>query len=136
MTQNTTAQFQNEEVMKRYARIPVMGIPKDFPKGLIYLCTPTNGDLSKNYLDFFRWSSIAEDEGYLAVSPLLCVPQFVEKHDSSMLFLSELLNQKLIESCNRFWLCGDITGKAMQAEIDHAVSKHIPIDNMNKEVDL
>ena len=136
MTQSTTAQFQNKEVMKRYARIPFMDVPKDFPKGLIYLCTPTNGDLRQNYLDFFRWSSIAEDEGYIAVSPLLCVPQFVEQYDPSLLRLSQLLNKRLVESCDRFWLCGDITGKAMQAEIDHAVSKNIPIDNINKEVDI
>ena len=132
MKEMTAQHFRKKEEKSAYEDPTADTVLNLIPLPLLYLCIPYHGDLDQYYRETLRWYSMAEDEGFIPISPLFCIPQLVEKHAPGLQKISKALNYDLLRICKKAWLCGNIENEAMGSEVSQAIRLHIPVDHLSE----
>ena len=128
MNPKTASQFQKRDSGRAYADPTAQAVLDQIPPSMLYLCTPLRGDFWQSFQEMMTWYKKAEDDGYLPVSPLLCIPQLVQAYRPDLQRYSGRLNYDIIKDCQRAWVCGDIPDEDVRSEVNNAIRRHIPVD--------
>ncbi len=100
-----------------------MGIRnKDSP--VVYICSKFRGDVAHNLAMAKRYSRFAADCGCVPLTPHLWLPQFLSEETERKLAMH--MDLRLLDRCDKLWVCGDEISEGMAMEIAYAEDAGIP----------
>jgi hypothetical protein len=92
---------------------------------LVYICSPYSGDVAENTEKARRYSRFAVDKGAIPIAPHLLLPQYM--HEETERDLAMFMDMVILSKCAELWVFGSRISAGMQAEIDRAKRKNIPV---------
>ena len=87
---------------------------------IVYICSPSAGDVSKNVENARRYSRFAVDSGCIPIAPHLLFPQFMNDENPKERQLGLFFGMVLLSKCAEVWVFGDRISPGMDAEIKRA----------------
>lgn len=95
---------------------------------LVYICSPYSvGDVLQNIDNAQMYSRKAALTGLTPIAPHLLFTQFLDDSDDRERDIGLKCGLSLIGKCTAVWVFGDNITTGMQAEIDKAKKKRVPI---------
>ena len=108
-------------------------------KRFVYICSPLRGNYEKNTENartFCRVAAKYSEVGVIPIAPHLYFPQFLNDGNPDERELGIESGLALLEMCEELWVFGlDAPSAGMQAEIEHAKERGIPILDGHKILD-
>lgn len=99
----------------------------------IYVASPYAGDVKKN-IDFAkRACRYVMEQGHAFFAPHLLYPQILDDTDPVERETGLRLGLRMLEVCDELWVCGDRISASMEAEIELAKQRGIPIRYVPEE---
>lgn len=94
---------------------------------LVYICSPFAGDTEGNIEKARRYSRFAVRNACIPFAPHLLFPQFLDDAVPAERSLAMFMNMVLLGKCEQLWVFGGTISAGMEAEIEKAEKKNMPI---------
>lgn len=102
-------------------------VVKQTYRPLVYICSPFAGDTEGNIEKARRYSRFAVRNACIPFAPHLLFPQFLDDAVPAERSLAMFMNMVLLGKCEQLWVFGGTISAGMEAEIEKAEKKNMPI---------
>lgn len=96
-------------------------------KKLIYICSPLKGDIAGNIAKAREYCKTVLQMGCIPIAPHVMLDGILNDENPHERQTALEMGLSLVTRCNELWIFSKVVSQGMQAEIDLARERHIPV---------